>query len=1204
MRKMSVLMLCSALLFGVATEAMSQQFTGSVRGSVRDAQGIIPGVTVTLTNEGTTIGRDTVTNAVGEYAFPAVPPATYSIRTSLPGYKTYEQRGINIGTQQAVTLDLVLEVGTVEEEITVTADAPLIETSNASLGASLDREMLEMLPAPGRNAYLIAVTIPTVTPVGDPQYNRQQDQTNASRISLGGGGIRANNYLLDGVPVTEIRGRAVLNTTIEALGDVKVQIHTYDAEMGRTGGGVFNATAKTGTNEFHGTGFYQTRPVWGESLPYFAAQRGESKQTSGVSEKFYRLFGWGGGGPIWQNRTFFWTAAEGYRSQTTRELNRTYPTARQRTGDLSGTTEGGVPISIWNPYCRSGVASAQCPATGPSGTLANPQFANAIIPSFALDPVALNMMSFYPLPTVRPNGEDSNRNQTIVGSLVDTADMWTGKVEHKFSDNWSLSGLYVYNKTDEPSTADPTLTETQAQAVDGGIWRLKRRPHVFVANNTNVINDTTVITARYGWTTWFDSGDGGNFAGGPGALGFSSTFVNDIHPDGRTIHPDVRFDDGSFYGAQRGDAPQDRRWNGPAAINVGISKLAGSHTYKMGGDFRQLGVSTTTTNNMAGRFDFDKNPTRGPAGQGGYDFASFLVGVPSPGSDANIAFNRGIIDVSTRYYSGYFQDDWRVRSNFTLNWGIRFEHEDGMREANNRFSVAFDKTAVSPLNGRLNANGVAVETALGQQILGGLVYAGVNGANTHQGNPPAAKISPRFGMTYSVDDLTVVRGGYGLFYAPWQYSGDQFGQTGFARNTSLVNPNIDTAAPTVTLTNPYPGGLIAPPGDVLLTDASLGLLQGVGGTVSFIDPNMGAPRVHQYSVDIQRQLPGDMAITVGYSGATGRDLGFGGTGNEEINLNQINPAGLARDASGRWDAAALRRLVPNPFFGVEGAGEFSSLSMIEAGKLQRPFPQFGNVRQFNTTEGGKRQFNALIIKLDKRTASGFGGRFSYTWSSTKDNQWGQGNTFTNRESQPQNYYNIDAEYGSSAFESPHRIILAPIVRIPGPGEDRPLAYAVLGGWSASAIVELVSGAPSTAYAESNSSRNLGLFGGLQRPNLTGAAIGTSGSDTDRVASAGQLDARFFNRAAFADPGRGAYGNAPRTHPDGRAQFRKNLDFVLAKNTDVGAGAIAQVRFEILNATNTPKFRGASTNINRSSFGQIGDQAGFSRIWQISFRLTY
>ena len=232
------------------------------------------------------------------------------MRTLSPAYKTYEREGIVVATQQFVTLDIALEVGALEETITVTGAAPLIETSNASTGGVLDRQALETLPAPGRNAFLIGVTVPTVMPAGDPQFNRQQDQTNASLVSLGGGGVRANNYLLDGVPITDLRGRAVLNPTIEAIEEVKVQVHTYDAEMGRTGGGVFNVTAKSGTNEFHGSGFYQTRPVWGVNENFFVEKQGLSKEESGLADTYYRLYGGGFGGPIWKNRTFFWAATE------------------------------------------------------------------------------------------------------------------------------------------------------------------------------------------------------------------------------------------------------------------------------------------------------------------------------------------------------------------------------------------------------------------------------------------------------------------------------------------------------------------------------------------------------------------------------------------------------------------------------------------------------------------------------------------------------------------------------------------------------------------------------------------------------------------------------------------------------------------------------------------------------------------------------
>src|SRR3954451_5509774 len=336
-------MLCAVLLVASAVMAGAQQFTGGVRGEVRDQNGVIPGVTVSLVNEATNISREVVTNPVGQYNFPAVAPGTYTLKTQLTGYKTYESKGLIVGTQQFITLDVTLQVGALEENITVTGQTPLIDTSSASTGGVLDRQALESLPAPGRNAFLIGITVPTVMPNGDPQFNRQQDQSNASLVSIGGGGIRANNYLIDGVPVTELRGRAVLNPTMEALEEVKVQVHTYDAEMGRTGGGVFNVTARSGSNAYHGSGFYQTRPVWGQSENFFNAVAGVTKEESGLADAYYRLYGGGAGGPIVKNRTFFWTALEGYRSGTTRGQSEIWPTANQRNGDFSRTRTDGAP---------------------------------------------------------------------------------------------------------------------------------------------------------------------------------------------------------------------------------------------------------------------------------------------------------------------------------------------------------------------------------------------------------------------------------------------------------------------------------------------------------------------------------------------------------------------------------------------------------------------------------------------------------------------------------------------------------------------------------------------------------------------------------------------------------------------------------------------------------------------------------------------
>src|SRR5947207_4501474 len=276
----------AALVFGAllvvstAGTVFGQGFQGGIRGSIKDAGGVIPGVEVTLNNEQTNINRSTVTNERGEYAFANVEPGNYGVKAVLQGYKTIDRGGIRIGTQQFLTLDLTMEVWAITENVTVTGEAPLIETANASQGTVLDSAALQSLPSPGRSAFMIGTTVPTVIPTGDTQFNRQQDQTTASLLSLGGVTRRGNSYVLDGVPITDMRNRAVANPTIEALEDMKVQVHTYDAEMGRTGGGVFNTTLKSGTNRFQGTGFFQNRPVWGQSNNYFSEKAGVPKPDS------------------------------------------------------------------------------------------------------------------------------------------------------------------------------------------------------------------------------------------------------------------------------------------------------------------------------------------------------------------------------------------------------------------------------------------------------------------------------------------------------------------------------------------------------------------------------------------------------------------------------------------------------------------------------------------------------------------------------------------------------------------------------------------------------------------------------------------------------------------------------------------------------------------------------------------------------------
>jgi hypothetical protein len=1207
-RRVGRTILSALLLLAGAASVHAQQFTGGVRGAVRDSNGVIPGVTVTLTNDATNIAREVVTNDVGQYNFPAVAPGTYTVKIQLAGYKTYENKGLVVGTQQFLTLDVGLEIGAIEENITVTGQTPLIDTSNASTGGVLDRQALESLPAPGRNAFLIGVTVPTVMPNGDPQFNRQQDQSNASLVSIGGGGIRANNYIVDGVPISELRGRAVANPTIEALEDVKVQVHTYDAEMGRTGGGVFNVTARSGSNQYHGSGFYQTRPVWGQSENYFNAVAGKTKEETGLSDAYYRLYGGGVGGPVVKNRTFFWAAMEGYRSGTTRNINEIWPTANQRNGDFSRTTSGGAPVVLYNPWCRGlTAATARCPATGTGSIATGGLFTNAQIPLThpAVSQVGLNVLKLWPTETIQgamAQNEDGNTNANGTAFVVDKAMMYTFKGEHKFSDKWSLSGFYLYNKTDEPGStimnADKLFMADQSQ------WfgPLRRRPHVLVFNNTNILNDTTVLTVRYGWTTWQDSCDAQPFSAGQQSLGFASSYVNALPPGGAQTFPSLMFEQAEDVG---GWGPGPVRWKGPYAINGALTKLVGNHSFKVGADLRKLGVALATVStgetSLGGNFNFNQAFTS-RNGVGGNELATLLLGLPTSGQ---APFNNGEGEWFTRYWGAYIQDDWRMSPKLTLNYGLRLEHEDGLREIDNRQTVGFDQNATNPIDAMVNKTGTLLQ---GRTLKGGLLFAGVNGANEYQGNPKAINPAPRVGATYAINTDTVLRAGYGLYIAPWNYpgAGSGYTSTGFSRFTSMAQSSPESSVPITVLDNPFPAGLQQPIG------SSLGLLTNVGGRVDFVDQDKGNPKVQQYSVDVQRQLGGAMAITFGYVGATGRDIGYGGTTDALVNINQIDPA-VARAAfplGNGWDPAKLREQIPNPFFGIASAGELGSTPTVARGQLLRPFPEFGDVMMHQKTAGSKRQYNAFDVLLDKRVGGSrwWGGRYTYTYSQMKDNQFGETSNYGSRTATPQNNYDLDAEYAISNFDSPHRIVLAPIVQLPSPADRSGAKYLLLGGWNASAVVELVSGPPLSAIMSgSTSDANLGLFGARQRPNLVGDP-NVSGSDADRAASEDHLSARWFNAAAYANPGAGVFGTAPRNNGDARWQFRKNIDLVLTKATNFARNQSGEIRFEILNLTNTAKFgnfsQGGINGPDLSSFGRVDIQAGFMRIWQLSFRYKF
>src|SRR3990172_3767418 len=292
------------LLLLVPALASAQTYQGGVRGAVRDADGgVLPGTTVTLTNAQTGATRTAVTNERGEYVFASEAPGTYNLSVELSGFAPFRREGLEIGVATQLVQDVTLQVGGIAEAVTVTGETPLIEAATASVASAIDKAQLDVLPSPGRNVFIYAVTTPNLVHVGDPLFVRKQDQTNSSLLALAGGPLRGNNYTLDGVSINDMRNRAVIIPNNDSIQEMKVQANTYDSEMGRTGGGVFNALHRSGTNNWGGSGLWQNRPSWGRGTQFF-----EGAEHGGSGESFsspYNLWSFAGGGPIVKDKTFF-----------------------------------------------------------------------------------------------------------------------------------------------------------------------------------------------------------------------------------------------------------------------------------------------------------------------------------------------------------------------------------------------------------------------------------------------------------------------------------------------------------------------------------------------------------------------------------------------------------------------------------------------------------------------------------------------------------------------------------------------------------------------------------------------------------------------------------------------------------------------------------------------------------------------------------
>jgi hypothetical protein len=1160
-------LMLTALFCALATigsTAYGQSYQGSLRGSLHDSTGnALANVTLSLISEATNLTRTTVTNATGEYVFDRVDPGKYKLEAASSGFKKLERSGVVIETQQQITLDLLMEVGNVAETVVITDEVPLIESANASVGQVISKQFLSDLPNSGRNPFSLAAISPNYIPAGNPTFNRQQDQSGSSQISLAGGPVRGNNYLLDGVPIADIGNRAVIIPSFEAIQELKMQVNNYDAEAGRTGGGIFNVAARSGSNQLHGSLFGFLRPNPLQANNFFNNRNGIKRPDAD-----YGLYGGSIGGPVYipkiyngKDKTFFWIAMEGYRMQSFLSETFTVPTDLERQGNFSQTKNGGAPVVIYDPLTTRTV----------NGQLVRDPFPGNIIPTNRQDPAGRALLQFFPKAN-RPGDASGRNNYAATSTLNDRADQQTFKLDHTFANWYKASATYLRYGSREP------VADFYQNIANPGGSLLFRNVDALAVNNIFTLNETTLLSVRYGYNTFDDNVDTVSAGFDPTQLGFSPSYVSQI-----AFKKFPAIGTGGAYGspsqgALGSAAPNQRRWYSHNFL-TGVSKLWGRHSLKTGFDFRKLSLEFYNIGQASGSFTFTRAFTQGPnpntaTTAGGNELASMILGAVSSGSTQLVT----PLSVFVNYFGGYAQDDFRLSQRLTLNFGLRYEYEQGLQERNNQITVGFDRNAAFPVQ------------PAGLSVKGGLIFAGVNGAPAQQIEPQKNKFGPRIGFAYTWNDKTTIRGGYGILWAPAIFSlgptVDGYGALGFSAITNMVTSLDGGLTPANYLSNPFPSGLLKP------TGSSLGLLTQAGQNVSFIDQTRKAAYMQQYSLDIQRELPGNIALTVGYVGSRGTNLQIGGINNGGININQLPTQYLSR--------TDLQTRVPNPFFGTAaGVGVLSSATVAQA-QLLRPFPQFSDVIMLGAS-GGNSFYNALTVKAQKRFSKGFSLLSAYTFSKLLDNITGNGNYFApDNTSNVINAYDRRGDYGLSSVDTPHRFTLSGTYELPF-GKGRTLLSSssglvdrLVGGWQLNGILTYQSGFPLSVTQQVN---NTNAFSLGQRPNVVlGVDPATPGSVSERI------DA-YLNPAAFSAAAANTFGNAPRTIGV-RSPTTQLVDLSVLKNTRIFEGFNAQFRLEAVNAFNTPIFRAPNTQVGNPNFGRITSQANFARIVQMSVRLMW
>ncbi len=1031
MRPISVLF--SLVLAAAALSA--QTSTGTITGTVTDSSGaVVAGAKVGVTNAGTSARLEVVTNESGNYTAPLLPPGAYEINVAASGFKAFTQSGIVLRIQQQARVDVVLQVGGVNESISVQGDAAVIEATTSSIGKVVDNKRILELPLNTRNVYSLVNLTPGVTGGIGNAHNQVGFSVNGAR----GGTF---DVLVDGSSAAfpTVNGFAGISVfpSVDAVAEFKMQAQNFSAEFGRSITAVLNVVYKSGTNQFHGSAYEFLRNSVLDSNNFFANSRGTPLASFKRNQ-----FGGMVSGPIVKNRTFFMTAFEGLRERSFAERLATVPTALERTGNFSNTRANATSIiNIFDP-------ATTMPNPNGSGSIRT-VFPGNIIPASRFDPVAVRTMAFYPQAN-QPGDPGTFRNNFYNNGAakIDTNN-FDVRVDHNLSDTQRLFGRFSYRRS---FNGPPQLFPGDLGIAEGRVNNNDFGRNV-VVDYTNTLSPTTLLNLRgsFARNRFLFDNQGLGFV--PSSLGLPRDIDTAVD---RYMFP--RFD----VAGQVSLGGSDHRQSGfnNYGLAGSVSKITGKHSLKFGYEGRMLRINVWEAR-AAGTFGFTNLMTQGPnptaaSATAGYGFASFLLGT---GTSGNIFQNWKNVASQSFYNAFYVQDDFRITRKLTLNLGLRYDFDTPRTERYDRMSW-FNPSIASPLASAVPG------------LTGGLRFVGTDGGNRSQYTGDWNNWAPRLGLAYQLDSKTAIRAAFAQLFGPSTLSAQgTVGPYGFRVETPWV-ATLDGITPLNRLSNPFPGGFQPVPG------ASLGALTAIGSNLDAPLSDTNTPYTIQYNFTVQRELPGAVLLEAAYVGNRGRQLSRGGEGG--FSLNQVDPRYLSLGNQ-------LNQLVDNPFFGRGGAGILANRQVSRA-QLLRPYPQFNSIYPI-FSQGATSDYNALQVTFSKRFAQGLVFEGNYVWAKAMDDGTSHQDSYNIRASRAVSSVNVPQRLVfSGVYELPFgrgRQVGANMSR---------LTDIFVGGWQINGILNIQSG-NNLGISANNTA---GIFNQAIRANNNGKSAAQSGDAHGRL----------------------------------------------------------------------------------------------------------